>query len=158
MREQNKVKVEVKEKNRLQEHKSSMQSPFIDFCFYIASPIHSLVFIVMNSQRINEESSMNICWENRMETSEVSEEVSEEGQDDKSIRRGSYESRRWSEWGEHEVVFCKETRWMKWGEVDKGRRGGEERNELNIPFSSNVDEVFTIEHARKLLIVRCNHK
>ena len=106
----------------------SFTSAFTLFC--------SLITIVMNSQQINEESSMNVWWDSRMETSEVSEEVSEEGQDDKSIRRGSYESRRWSEWGEHEVVFCKETRWMKWGEVDNGRWGGEERNERNTPSYS----------------------
>ena len=106
----------------------SFTSTFTLFC--------SLITIVMNSQQINEESSMNVWWDSRMETSEGNEEVSEEGQGDKSIRRGSYESRRWSERGEHEVVYCKETRWMKWGEVDNGRWGGEERNERNTPSYS----------------------
>ena len=62
MREQSRVKVEGKGKNWLQEYKLSAQSPSIDFFFYLANPAHSLVFDSTNSQRVNEESSMNICW------------------------------------------------------------------------------------------------
>ena len=62
MREQSRVKVEGKEKNWLQEYKLFVQSPSVDFFFYLANPAHSLVFDSTNSQRVNEESSMNICW------------------------------------------------------------------------------------------------